>query len=92
MYSPRYLFNSLSLNLFISFKETEQHSFSPNLSSGIPKTLASRILGCLLIASSTSRQEMFSPPLITISFALSTINKKLSLSKYPRSPDLNHSL
>ena len=55
----------------------------------MPDTQDSIISGCLSNAFSTSRQEIFSPPLIINAFFLSRINKYPSSSRYPRSPVFN---
>ena len=67
-------------------------TISPNFSSSMPDTQDSIISGCLSNAFSTSRQEIFSPPLIINAFFLSRINKYPSSSRYPRSPVLTSHL
>ena len=51
--STRNSFKVSSLRVELSFKKIEAHSSSPSLSSGIPKTQASKTSGCLYIAFST---------------------------------------
>ena len=61
--SDRNSSKSCWLTSVLSFRRIAAHNFSPNLSSGIPKTHTSLTALCSYIADSTSIQEMFSPPL-----------------------------
>ena len=53
---------------------TKAHGVSPHLSSCLATTAASMTLGCRYKTSSTSREDMFSPPEMMMSLERSLIS------------------